>query len=284
MMKKSRRGEATDELPGAAVATVQAPGSPGPWPAPAGPHIANLSFVPGSAEAALLAAAAMQQMRSNRRLTKYEREGMDPHFAQQRYNSASETCRCGREGRCHLKLKLTVLQELSRAYWTMDADERAHALRSIYQVSANFPASSWHEDAVHGGEKASRLCARWHLSGVRVCLANFTHLLGTTERTLWKQIQGIPDGRAARAIGGVAKQSQAVDFFFYELYMSAAEPLPTDPRDRRRPGLSAGALVSEFWVSCAACLPDLICFFVACARSMRTSTTTLGLGYVWVIH
>jgi hypothetical protein len=57
--------------------------------------------------------------------------------------------------------------------------------------------------------------------------------LGTSSNAIRKYIQGMPDlrrhGRRVAPGTVVSPQGQHVDFFFYELYCSAAEPLPEDP-------------------------------------------------------
>lgn len=73
---------------------------------------------------------------------------------------------------------------------------------------------------------------KWNLAGVKVCFNNFCALLGTSGPTIRKMIAGLPDLR--RAVGPAGKQlaapqAQHVDFWFYELYQSAAEPLPEAP-------------------------------------------------------
>jgi len=63
---------------------------------------------------------------------------------------------------------------------------------------------------------------KWMLCGSRVCFSIFAHLLGTAPRTILKSIRGQIDGRQHRGLHpGSAAQSQAVDFFFYELHQSA---------------------------------------------------------------
>lgn len=64
-----------------------------------------------------------------------------------------------------------------------------------------------------------------------MCFAGWCRILGTCERTIWKYIRQCPDLRKQHA--GVLSaprhhvQADLVDYFFHELYQSAAEPLPT---------------------------------------------------------
>jgi hypothetical protein len=112
-------------------------------------------------------------------------------------------------------------------------------MRALYNESAGFQTETWSPDVFDSMAQAERRSTTWSLGGTQVCLANFAHLLGTTQRALWKHISGEPDGRHNKV--AAARQSQAVDFYFYELYMSAAESLPSDPAKRIRPGHTVDA-------------------------------------------
>lgn len=91
----------------------------------------------------------------------------------------------------------------------------------------------WLEDTgmtvSHGGKQ-------WTLLGHPVCIPVWTHLMGTSERSVHKALRKEPDLRNARAnLNRAPKanlQSQIVDRFFIQLYCSAAEPLP-DPERRQ---------------------------------------------------
>ena len=98
---------------------------------------------------------------------------------------------------------------------------------------------SWSPDVFEESQSLEKRSTTWNLGGSQVCLAVFVHLLGTSQRTLWNQIRAEPDGRRSRK--NLHAKSDAVEFFFYELYMSAAEPLPSDPKCRVRAGNTVDA-------------------------------------------
>jgi hypothetical protein len=92
----------------------------------------------------------------------------------------------------------------------------------------------------------------WHLCGKRVCFSNFCHLLGTSSPTVRKQLKGIPDGRHTPRASGLSLKARHVDFWFYELYHSAAEPLPIQPRKNHRSKVDSDVwLDDEPWFSAA---------------------------------
>ena len=63
-----------------------------------------------------------------------------------------------------------------------------------------------------------------------MCFASWCRTLGTTERTVWKHIRQIPDMRYQQPgmlpMPRQRTQADLVDYFFVEMYQSAAEPLP----------------------------------------------------------
>ena len=206
--------------------------SPGPWEE-SEVQPANLNFDCGTIGAVLLDVSCRSE--AARSFSKYEQGGMDPGRVAQRHRTAAQHCRCSGSS-CHLKIAPASLQATATAFWTLKLEERAHLLRALHQATGQSLESD-------GIPKSSGRVS-WQLCSQPVCLAMFCHLLGTAQATLWKAIYNVPDLRALRA-QPPAVQSQLVDFFFYELYNSAAEPLPEDPSSRLRPGLSARSLAEH---------------------------------------
>ena len=89
---------------------------------------------------------------------------------------------------------------------------------------------------------------QWHLCGVPVCFSNFCHLLQTSSVTVRKQLAGIPDGRHHPKVDrGPSEKARCVDFFFYELYHSAAEPLPCLPRQNHQAKKTVALEDADIW-------------------------------------
>ena len=193
----------------------------------------DVSFQPCSPEAVILS----MRVGPDRKFNEYERKGMDPTQIAQRFNSAGAHCRCAKP--CYSNLKLTSLTGICQGFWRLNNCERGFLLRNLYQDSAGFEMESWSPDVFDGPQQGQARATLWSLSGIRVCKENFVHLLGTSAKYIWKCIYGVPDLRKIRQ--QPAKKAEAVDFFFYELYQSAAEPLPTDPAARIRAGNSVDA-------------------------------------------
>lgn len=188
------------------------------------PRASDLALVGGVAKA------------GDRRCSKYQQNGMDPEKVRNRW--AKGICRCGRAAKgCQQRVPLHELQLLCQLYWRLSDEERALLIRTCYACAVSRgPGSSAAEDLVQGQDpddiEPSRT-TKWEMCGVPVCFTNFVHLLGTSSRMVSKQIKGIPDLRksldGAPAVRRAAPQAQHVDFFFAELYRSAAEPLPDPP-------------------------------------------------------
>jgi len=164
--------------------------------------------------------------------TVYEETGSDPDDVKRRLQNAS--CKC--QGRpCHRAVKLKALIAVCQLFWGLAAEERAMLLRTEYCFARETGADE--EEAEPQGEDAesSRMAAtEWHLCGAHVCFPMFCYLLRTGQHFVRKAIHGESDMRAVW-IGGEkmplrreAPQTAAVDWFFQELYQSAAEPLPED--------------------------------------------------------
>ena len=204
--------------------------SPGPWRA-AEPKAANLNFDCGSVGAALLLASQSSEV--SQPLNKYQQQGSDAARVTQRYQTAAKRCRCHCR-RCYLKIKLQSLLATAKAYWSMTTLERGHLLRALHQGTGHCPDEPGIRDTP-GSHTAWQLCSQ------PVCLSVFAHLLGTSQNSIWKAVYCLPDLRALRQ-PVPSGQSQLVDFFFYELYNSAAEPLPDQPGTRLKAGSTARLL------------------------------------------
>ena len=205
---------------------------------PSGSKLVDVSFGLGSVEQVLSGVSQATGRQEGRQpLTKAETAGRDHKTTMQRLASAGKVCRCSKvKGACHNKFTATPLGHLRNAYWSLSSDERSHLLRCLHEQAVG----GWRTMPGQARKKAQRV--QWSLLGHQVCFANFAHLLGHSQGTVLKMISGVPDGRAFRNVEK-GKQSEAVDFWFYELYMSSAEPMPKEPTLQRRAGLSGDSEV-----------------------------------------
>ena len=109
-------------------------------------------------------------------------------------------------------------------------------VRCLYDEASGAPevqtSSSQEVDASGDAWQPGRV--EWNICGVQVCFKVFC-TLGTSGATLRKYIRGGVDVRKTTtdvpAAPRVGEQSAHCDWWFYELYQSAAEPLPTDSRE-----------------------------------------------------
>ena len=228
----------------------------------------EFGFQPGSVEATVAQASRprLTDTAAPRRSAKWEAAGCDPQRVRERLSTSS--CRCSAaKTACHLGVSPRTLQGACNLFWGLAAAERGHCLRLAYanarrpdvpRVDADGhagPSDVEHEaDDLHfaaDNEITERDMRKveWYLCGVRVCFANFVHLLGTSEPTVRKQLRGEDtDMRTLPSARGPSPQSQLLDTWFYELYQSAAEPLPhraPDPKGKRRSSGRADADVSR---------------------------------------
>ena len=189
----------------------------------------TVSLAGSSASLQAMAGQAAAQV-PKRASTVFEAEGADPQDVRRRLENA--TCAC--KGPCHKAVKFKPLLQVCQLYWSLSALERGMLLRHEYAAGCGeadeeeLPGPSL-SDAQFGK-------AAWYLCGQQVCFPAFCSLLRTSARAVRRSIAGIPDTRYAN-LGGEKvpkgrrhEKSDHVDWFFRELYHSAAEPLPEDTR------------------------------------------------------
>ena len=164
--------------------------------------------------------------------TVYQQRGADPDRVRARWTTGA--CKCAKVTTgCHRGIPIKALLGVCTVYWSMADDERAHLVRTCYMSALGVDVAGG-SGSVEGEEmrddEQTKNSVKWNLCGVRVCYSNFLHLLGTSSRAIAKCIKGMPDMRRTMcdtpARPRPAPRAQHVDFFFYELYQSAAEPLP----------------------------------------------------------
>ena len=208
---------------------------------PSGSGHVDVSFSLGSVEQILSGVSQATGGKEGKKpATQAETSGRDLRTTAERIASAAKVCRCSKvkkKGGCHTMIKPHALGHLRNAYWSLSADERSHLIRCLHEQAVG----AW---LTTPGQKRGKAQQRvkWGLSGQQVCFANFAHLLGHCQGTALKMIAGEPDGRAFRNKER-GKQSEAVDFWFYELYMSSAEPMPKEPTLQGRAGLKGDSEV-----------------------------------------
>lgn len=145
---------------------------------------------------------------------------------------------------CHKKLIFKSLQSTVAAFWGLNRQSQAHLLRTLHGAAHGDDAGDPEMDG-EGETAAKRKPTQWQLCGVSVCLKNFAYLLSLGQGTIAKMLKGLPDGRAASMRPGLYEKSHCVDFFFYELYHSAAEPLPCDGTKQQMTKLKAKSKVAD---------------------------------------
>lgn len=163
----------------------------------------------------------------------HELNGKDPDRV--RNSHAQGRCRCAdNKEACHRRVPLKQLQATCVHFWDMEPEERAHVMRALYAEASGPPpqkgSEEGSEEAVSGSDDEDCAKVQWFLCGQRACFSNFACLLGTSEPTVRRQLAGMVDGRAFSRRAPVTHVAHSIDFFFYELYHSAAEPLPDHKR------------------------------------------------------
>ena len=172
--------------------------------------------------------SAAQSTPEARKPNTHESLGPDPEQVKTRLRDA--TCHC--QGPCHKAVKYKELLSVCQLFWGLSNVERGLLLRHEYHAAAEGDGAEAEGDL----SEAKLKKVTWSLCGHPVCFPTFCHLLKTGEKTVRKQIAGVQDMRRS-TIGGIRgpaprkhAQTDTVDWFFWELYQSAAEPLPEDTR------------------------------------------------------
>ena len=175
-------------------------------------------------------------------MSHFAAKGCHPATVQRRLATGATHCNC--HGSCWREIKLEELRAICDGFWSLTQEERGHLMRVLYvaarQSGAQGPGSPGVQESSLELEEAacSRQCRRilWKLNGKRVCYKAFCQLLGTGTVGLRRMIAGQPDMRKSTLFGErcpaprPTPQRDAVDFFFMELYNSAAESMPEDAR------------------------------------------------------
>ena len=193
--------------------------------------VAAASLDHKSAGLKAMAGAAAIDARQQARTT-YQEQGADPDDVKRRL--ASATCRCKR--RCAARVQLRSLLTVCSLFWSLTHEDRGTLLRHIYQSALGDDTDQEEEAKDSTVSKLSLSRARWSIAGAQVCFPTFCALLKTGPNTVRKQIQGVPSlqrstiGADRTPASRKHAQSDAVDWFFQELYHSAAEPLPEDAK------------------------------------------------------
>ena len=143
--------------------------------------------------------------------SKYAREGSDPAVIRKRY--AKGACICKGKPACHMAVPISILDQICKLYWSVSDAEKAFLLHL------------WYADA-RGTEEAPVRKVAWWMHQSRLCFPNFCYLLGTSTRTVRKYLHTGSKTHSAERQARDSPQADRVDFFFMELYSSAAEPLP----------------------------------------------------------
>lgn len=120
---------------------------------------------------------------------------------------------------CHRDLDRAVLLATCRSYWTLPPLGRA------------FLVNSFHSEAK---EQSGLKRVTWHMGETRLCFTNFCHLLGVGTCTIRQDIGSAGRANASLPRGPRAQgnQTSVCDFFFQEIYQSAAESLPAPSRSQ----------------------------------------------------
>lgn len=159
--------------------------------------------------------------------------GCNPTLVQRRLAAGATHCNCHK--RCWREVKLVELRAICDGFWSLAQEERGHLIRVLYIAgSSGVQESSLEFEEAVRGKRCGRI--HWKLNGKQVCFKAFCQLLGAGTVGLRRMIAGQPDMRKSSIFGErcpaprPTPQRDAVDFFFMELYNSAAESMPEDPR------------------------------------------------------
>jgi len=224
--------------------------------------------------------------------TKYAIQGMDAANIKERLIQ-TRCCRCktNKSGNpCSKNVSLDLLVKTCTNYWTLTDEDKAHLIRCLHAEA--------HGDAAapeSGLASAANRKVHWSLFGVPVCFSVFCRLLGTSEPTLRKYIHGGIDMRKTTedfaAAPRIRKQSMLCDWWFLELYQSAAEPLPTEAEDMDNTSSTHGDL-GDPWLApditpvapAECCAPDKPTVESITKLTLASSALVVGLPRRFLPH
>lgn len=174
---------------------------------------------------------------TTRKTTVHTDLGADPTHIKNRLKAASCACK---DRPCHKAVSLKSLIATCAVFWSISSAERGMMLRHEYHAAQekskeeDHDEDEYREDADEGQSLQRMRRVTWHLCGVPVCFPMFCHLLRTGDKFVRRSIHGQPDWKSNKLQGEDmslqrrAPQTALCDWFFQELYQSAAEPLPED--------------------------------------------------------
>jgi len=176
----------------------------------------------------VLISAAAKAPTEDQKTSKHQLTGADPKQVRARLQGEGR-CICSTGiVPCHKDLPLRDLQSFCTAWHSMSNEERWLMTHTMYQNLAK-----------EGGRAENKVSkVGWSLRGTRLCLPNFCHLIHVGPMTIRgyineKQSEVVAAPRGRRP--GDRPQGELVDFYFMELYNSAAEALAKPVRGARRP-------------------------------------------------
>lgn len=145
-------------------------------------------------------------------LSRRDKLGMDASRVHTLLTSGS----CGCQSRCFGRLQQVendIVEVLRWWFGHLDSSERTFLLSTLYDSVGRSPQAS-----------GSRLTTRWMLAGVPICRTGLRKVLGMGATAFVRLTHGASSLKSCR--NRPSPQTDRVNQYFLELYMSAAEPLP----------------------------------------------------------
>lgn len=149
----------------------------------------------------------------------YDTRAANPNRLHKLFRSGP--CIHGHDSWCKAKqLNVADVIEFSKLFHRLKRPCQGHLIATSYNSTGPLSVGSL------GRLKSTA----WYLLGARICVPALCAILGRTQRTLYNEVRRTVDKRlkSYSTVQRPAPQRQIVDQFFAELYMSAAEHLPTD--------------------------------------------------------
>ena len=155
--------------------------------------------------------------------TKTAEEGADPKAIHKRWQGPGRCiCQSGAPIPCHRALKLAALIAFCTLWHALSETEKWFLVCTLFSVVQ--------EGSVCAGETVGK--RNWYIQGTQLCFKNFCHLIKVgpaTMRQYMKQGRNPAPPQPKGRRPGKHIQRDTVDYFFMELYCSAAEPLAKKP-------------------------------------------------------